>query len=532
MEKNPGCQDFAIEKDRIVVYLPESEYDFIEKIGLNEFSSKNHSSNLIRMYAIIRLFTMLNPKKQFVPIHSGLFRKGVSSTNYTKYREALVRNNIIQTKKEEKVTFNDERGVNHIVCKSPMSYRIILMSYRYSNGIFAEQSTRTIPVGLSFDTLAHNAVKTKIKRIQNDYNRRFQEDSIYDIMKVSEKEICIMSSIIKLIKDVFYEKVKSISRFDRRVYNIAKMYDCDNQRDTIKHIKYNLSILIYNILLILYKKNKKIKYQHIAGYILSYGIDNQSFNSEKTRHGRKSKFSYYCNLSIDIEALDHCVRMSDLYIIAKINKIPRYHYPDKKLYSSLANIRKVLRKFVRYQNSLLIEVSDIHAAHFTMIPLIFKRSGIIVSDTEIAKFKKTTQNKDFYSDVVRYCKRYTSTKYTREDIKPVLQPFFSIKSEKQFLYNRSESERERRELVCKYFKHKFPGIYQSLIGYHLNHSMTIKSVANKVESEIMNDICDTIRKQGLHPFRIHDAIYLPQNECGLLTFDISQAVFEKINKQC
>ena len=59
--------------------------------------------------------------------------------------------------------------------------------------------------------------------------------------------------------------------------------------------------------------------------------------------------------------------------------------------------------------------------------------------------------------------------------------------------------------------------------------MTIKSVANEVESSIMNSICDMIRENGLHPFRIHDAIYLSEDESKLLKLNISQLVYSQIN---
>ena len=525
MKKNPGCKFYQIEKDKIVVNLPESEFNYIEQIGLKEFSNRKGASSLIRMYAVIWLFTKLNLREPFCPINADVFRKSVTTRDYVRYRDALVKNNIIQTKEEEKEVYTDKQGVRHIVTKSPMRYRLILMSYRYSKGIFAEQSSRTIPVNLSFDSLTHQAIKAKIDRITNDYDKYSQGEKIDSLLSISEKEIRILNAVIKLIKDVFYEKVKSISRFDRRLEDIAKLYGINHQRDTINNKKYNLSLLVYNVLLVLYEnKNKKKKYEQIGSYIRSNGVENQFVSVRKTRQGRKGKLSYYGDLSIDIDALNHCVRMSDLHHMARINEVPKYHYPDRKLYSQLANLRKVLRKYVRYKDSLLIEVSDIHAAHFTMIPLIFKRSGIVVSDTEMANYKETTQNKDLYSEVVE------DTQYTREDIKTVFQPFLSIKNETSFLYNRPVFDREKRELVCNYFKQTFPEIYNGLINYHSNHKLTIKRVANEVESDIMNGICDKIRNSGLHPFRVHDAVYLPDDEYPLLRFDIKQAVFDRINE--
>lgn len=40
---------------------------------------------------------------------------------------------------------------------------------------------------------------------------------------------------------------------------------------------------------------------------------------------------------------------------------------------------------------------------------------------------------------------------------------------------------------------------------------------------------DELRTLGLHPFRLHDAIYLPQNEKEDIPFDITQKVYNYIN---
>ena len=47
----------------------------------------------------------------------------------------------------------------------------------------------------------------------------------------------------------------------------------------------------------------------------------------------------------------------------------------------------------------------------------------------------------------------------------------------------------------------------------------------------MNSICDELRGLGLHPFRLHDAIYLPQNEVEQIPFSIKQKVFDFINNK-
>ena len=58
--------------------------------------------------------------------------------------------------------------------------------------------------------------------------------------------------------------------------------------------------------------------------------------------------------------------MADLKHIARLNQVPVFK-EDGKLYSSLANLRRDIRKFV-FRGERLVEVSDIPSAHFTMLP--------------------------------------------------------------------------------------------------------------------------------------------------------------------
>ena len=214
--------------------------------------------------------------------------------------------------------------------------------------------------------------------------------------------------------------------------------------------------------------------------------------------------------------------MRDLSQIARINRIPKFS-PDGKLYSTFSNLRREIRKFVRYKDELLIEVSDIHSAHFTMLPLLFEKCKIAIPPHELLKFKEITQKKDLYSEVVQ------GTMIRRDDIKPVFQSFFSIKNEKQYLFSCNTAEYQHRQIICNYFNKNFPVLYSSMIDFHHTQKNTIKSVANVVESEIMNPICDRIQKEGLHPFRLHDAIYMTEKESNQSKVNINQMVYDTIN---
>ena len=67
------------------------------------------------------------------------------------------------------------------------------------------------------------------------------------------------------------------------------------------------------------------------------------------------------------------------------------------------------------------------------------------------------------------------------------------------------------------------------MDFHTDHDYTLKSVANIVESNIMNPICDRLIVFGLHPFRLHDAIYMTESEYRKVPFDITEEVYKAIN---
>ncbi len=528
MKINTSNPPFVVDKDNnLVVYLPRSEYEYIESIGNKYFKDKRNLLGLIKMYSIIWSHSKLNPREVFVPIRSDIFRNCMSAESLAKYRQILIDNQIIEYQKEKIDTYQDVIGLKHIYCKSPMRYRLTLMAYRYCQGIYFKQLSGQIPVKIKLTPTVAITIKTKAKMINSIYNAETQQDKIDKLMTIPEDEVYVTQLVIKLIKDVYEERVTTEARFDRRIREIAKHYK-PGETKSLKEKEYILSILVYKVLISIYeiKKNKKEnKIEHIVSHYLANQFDNQLVKWQIKRRGTNGKLSYYSHLSVEYEALNYCFQMTDLYHIARINEIPKFNSPDKKLYSKLANIRRVLRQYVRYKDSRIIEVSDICSAHFTMLPLIFKRSGVDVSCAEMARFRSTTQTKDLYSVVVY------NTQYTRDEIKPVFQPFFSIRNEKSFIYAASDMDKEKRTLICDYFKQTFPEIYDGLIRFHCTHDYTIKSKANEVESEIMNNICDNLRIYGLHPFRVHDAIYLPENEKQLLPIDIKQIVYDHINER-
>ena len=513
-----------IENGKLVVCLQRAEYDYIESIAKKEFKDARCYNGVLKTYAIIKGLSQLNPSMTSVPIDRDYFRLGVSAKNYAKYQHVLQQYGIITVKKEARGSYTDVSGKPHIICTSTKRYSVNLLSCHFAKGLFFDQGTELVPIRISISSKTITSLRMKIKAITEGKTNGMQADKIDNLMGISDNEAYVMTLVIQLIKDVYTNKLKSQSRFDRRIREIAKLY---KTKETLRTREYIISVLVYKVLISLYqikkKENEVKRIEHIVGNYLNKTIDNQIYRWSEERRNVNNKLSYYQNLSVDYEALDYCVQMRDLYHIAHISDIPKYTYPSKKLYSKLASLRKSIRKYVRFEDYQIVEVSDIHSAHFTMLPVIFKKSGIGIPEDEMKKFKRLTQTGDLYAAVA------ANSSFSRTDIKSVFQPFFSIKNERSFLFNREELDRQKRQLICNYFSQNYPAIYSALIHYHCSHSKTIKSVANEVESCIMNPICDELRASGLHPFRIHDAIYLPINEVCFLNIDIRNKVIDIIN---
>ncbi len=133
-----------------------------------------------------------------------------------------------------------------------------------------------------------------------------------------------------------------------------------------------------------------------------------------------------------------------------------------------------------------------------------------------------TQTGDIYSEVVK------GTNVSRNDIKPLFQSFYSSSSEIQYLYH-FKGEFYHKALICWFFNINYPNIYNAIKTYNKESIKTLKSVANEVESDIMNPICDRIRAEGLHPFRIHDAIYMTKSEHACSKIKIKELAINFIN---
>ena len=161
---------------------------------------------------------------------------------------------------------------------------------------------------------------------------------------------------------------------------------------------------------------------------------------------------------------------------------------------------------------------------------MFRRRGIQVSAEEIERWTALTRSGRLYDDIAGY------SGLTRAEVKSGMQPFLSMKSRGQYLHGRKKDDehiREVRRQIVRYFDDRFPGVCRALSRWRERFpDVTIKSECNRVESDLMNPVCDALRAGGLHPFRVHDAVYLPEDEIRLQESDIKDSVFRMLDDAC
>ena len=487
-KKNYKANDIEYNKDgTITLYISEFTYNSLESLGKQYFKDSRCREGLIKTYALIKLHQLISKGNDAVAIHSSLFAL-ISKRNYTKYLDILKQEmmiNIIESPIENYKSKTGKSGIR----QEKNKYEVL----DFGVDILGKQN-KVFPVKLPMRYEDYKALPTKLNYINKHYAGAGLNEKREFVMSLNNEEVLLVKDIVNHIKKITNKTSKTHLTF-------KTTYSHHYSESYLENLIKELVIILDN--------NK----EHIVGNNLNYIVDNK----------HDTKFDYYSGLGFSIEALNECMCLKDLRDLATINKVPQYG-KDGKLYSVFSRIRRPIRKYITFRGSPLVEASDIRCAHFTMLPKIFENAGIEITPWwELESWIYLTQQGDLYSEVVK------DTPIPRDAIKPTFQSFFSIKNETSYIYGGKEKDGQNRQILCKWFSKNYPNIYQALIDWHKNQDIKIKRIANQVESRIMNSICDELRALGLHPFRLHDAIYLPQNEVDKVPFNINERVHNYIN---
>ena len=511
------------------------EYEYVCRLVAKDFTNTKEQNRVINSFLIIKLFQQLYRTNNLIAIHSSVFKNSISSHKYCEHQRYLKSHNIIQVEESEleKYTIGDVTKIKSTIKK----YRTLTMAYSGTSNIF-DDTYQEVDVTLGVSSEVYELLQTANNIIvKMDFNQRENKvrERLNDIAETNFHDLQSSALLVKLIKDVYSGKINARTTWQRRIKQIAKEMllaqnygvICKNEDSSreLKQLESSIELLTIKIIKNIYEiRNKnKNKIELIVNSFLLKENANQIVKYDKnlTKQSREMKLGFYTDLSIGIDSLDRCYCMADLKHIARLNRVPSYK-EDGKLYSSLANLRRDIRKFVYFKDELIVEVSDIPSAHFTMLPRIFEKCNIKINSLELCSYKLLTQSGDLYSTVAK------TGNFSRDEIKQSFQSFFSIKNENQYL-RYSNEDIEQRKAICNYFKHVYPNIYQSLLNFHTLFDKSIKSYANEVESEIMNEICGLIMSKNLHPFRIHDAVYMTESEYAKSCVNIKDMAIFLIN---
>ena len=499
----------------VIVFIPDIEYNYVEQLARRKYRDSRSVKSILNCYAVVKLFKYMACTTRYVPIHSDVFKSVGSANKYSEYLQFLEENdNLIDTRGRITKEYHT-MGRKFVKTITPKRYRPAHMGYYGCNSIFPPKSEKQYQVSLKFSDEIYYALKKKLEQYKFYSNN---QEKLERIFSINNRECYAVHLFVELLNRILKGKINSDIVIRRHIKKIAETrFGYSNcLEDKVKDID-RLLCKIKDVV------KEKDKIEHIEETYLSENNDGQDITRVMQSQDMKSKYSYYSELTLDPAGLDQCMTFRDLYAISDLNTIPEEN-EDGKLYSTFSRIRRPIRKYIRFRGEYLVEVTDVHCAHYTMLPIIFRNYSIIIPEEEMKEFIKQTQKGDLYADAVK------GTGITRDAIKPVFQSFYSIKNENQYLYEGiCKEERFERQTVCNYFTSKYPSIYKAILDFHRTHRCTLKRAANRVESAIMNSICARLITLGLHPFRLHDAIYMTRSKYWQVPFDITEEVYKAIN---
>lgn len=567
-------KDIAINGKWIQVKLTQSEYDSVVGLARNEYGrhASKHQYNLLEYVATIKFFCILRGHDD-VEIPYECF-ENISEKYYICYRDKLVAAGIISVSDEEfdKKWLKD--GKFHKTTTKKYSLNFLM------NTIFETGSgVRPITLWKMYSDLSQQTIE-QLKLI-NDPNlskyikKRDKTSTIFNLSLFDIKRTqCIQNFVLE------HKSKPSQKTVNQFASKYVKNYNLDHETDETK--KEEINELINKIFEVLDKQKKKKqtnkrsqnisthetasnhqlesgskqnkidyfserykqwiqqsnnktskkKKETIQKYkpdFLSQYFDIQLNNAIPNRIDAKDPSidrTYYKNLTIDPEYFRRVINFNDILYAAHIAEVAPFR-ENGKVYSSLSRMRSFLRQYVRYDGSPLVEAYDITAAHFTLLPTILERIGADIPAEELNRFKEI---KDIYEAVVGTL----PCMYERGSVKGLMQSFYAANSTGQFLHFKGDDG--AKGLIVRFFD-QYPHIRDAIFDYNKNNTEhhKLKSVANEVESDYMNAFCHELYSMGLHPFRVHDAIYLPENELpaagkGMRKLSRQQAEEEKLAK--
>ena len=545
-------------KDRAAaVTLGRHEYDAVEDSVRRSASDGRLIPSALRLYSLARAYGYAGVRP--APLHTGMLRALCSKENAVRCAAILKDAGLLEVTGGQ-VVWDDEKKEYR---RDPYRYAAVPPS---CPDLFPDRRPAIVripltgPWGRIAETELRSAAEEadpgkKLKVVSIDADEKLLTDGVKEIIMTAAAGCRKPEGIIrkamkgvgaltrsrnlpekkeKLISSIVYKIIKHIYTFPGRekeslnIINLPGLSPNDKKDNVLGQVEACGFQSVTDS-----PKTPKNGLKPLFARFVSGEADTQSvrpvWNLKIGQYDPDPDMSYYSGLSYTRSAVAACLTVRDLCCLAGIDGTPKYR-SDGKLYSRLAVVRRAVRRHITFGGSRLVEAADIHSAHFTFLPEVFRRRGIQVSAGEIERWTALTRSGRLYDDIAGY------SGLTRAEVKSGMQPFLSMKSRGQYLHGRKKDDehiREVRRRIVRYFDDRFQGVCKALSRWRERFpDVTIKSVCNEVESDLMSPVCDALRAGGLHPFRVHDAVYLPEDEIRLQESDIKDSVFRMLDDAC
>jgi hypothetical protein len=217
---------------------------------------------------------------------------------------------------------------------------------------------------------------------------------------------------------------------------------------------------------------------------------------------------------------------------AKITTVSRLWHPFHCL-------PRDFRKHVCYKGQPLVEAMDVKNCYYVLMAKVLSLDARI-DPNELSRFMDIVRNGDIYSEVgksIRFVRGLPGDQGDEEYlefigtnrrnlVKLEMQSFRNFKT-----YGQAQSQ---HPMLARKFKELFPSICNWLFSYptYINrqgkNTKRLQSDMSRIETMLISSVCFRLNELGLHPFSLHDAIYLPKNELETLEEDFVSNLFWEV----
>ncbi len=291
-------------------------------------------------------------------------------------------------------------------------------------------------------------------------------------------------------------------------------------------------------------QRKKLKRVNITDSRIIYKVN--KFRSIKIKKIvlLQHKYLFHCLQQIKIE-YDHAMQFVDKNIVEDekssvykmmiefIKDIDTHWYwsidSNNRVHTNISNFPRKLRKFLRWNNSVLVEIDLANSQPFLFNLLIQDYTYLFPSyvttfSNEICFYKQITCEGKFYDYLMEeFCINEDKSEFKKRFFAKI---FYSSEEFNHYYYYFDDDINERER-----FKFLFPNISEIISYYKRNDYKNLANKLQQIESEIMiGRIVAKLAEKKIFVLSIHDSILTSANNAEPVR-DIIMQEFKKYNLQ-